>query len=115
YKPAGVTVSEAGVPVATGTALRTYVESSGPPSGNIQSGIAVASVAGATTVTFELTDLKGAAVPGVQPVSLTLPGSGQAARFLSDIFPNLPVPFKGVLRITATPSTGVSVVGLRTR
>ncbi len=116
YKPAGVTVSEAGVPVVMGTAIRTYVESSSPQSGNIQSGIAVATVSGnATTAVFEITDLNGTPVDGIAPVSLTLPSLGQTAKFLGDIFPKLPAPFKGVLRITATPSPGVSVVGLRTR
>ncbi len=43
-----------------------------------------------------------------------LPGSGQTAKFLSDIFPSLGRPFQGVLRITTT-SSGLSVVGLRTR
>src|SRR5207302_1095796 len=37
-----------------------------------------------------------------------------SAKFLNDIFPSLPNPFKGVLRITTT-SSGLSVVGLRTR
>ena len=95
----GVTVSLAGVSVTTGTVLRMYVESSGisGQSGNIQSGVAIANTP------F-----------GAVPVSITLPSAGQTARFVSDIFPNLPNPFKGVLRISTTSST-ISVVGLRTR
>jgi len=115
YKPAGITVSEAGVPITSGSAFRVYVESSGVTQGNIESGIAVANTSSAaTSVTFDLTDLTGAAVSGISPVSITLPGFGQTAKFLNDIFPSLPIPFKGVLRITTT-SSGLSVVGLRTR
>src|SRR6185369_6916487 len=39
----------------------------------------------------------------------------QTAKFLSDLFPSLPSPFKGVLRISTNPATSISVVGLRTR
>jgi hypothetical protein len=116
YKPAAVTVSEAGVPVASATAFRSYVESSGAAGrpGSIATGVAVANTSSAaTTVTFDMTDLKGASV-GVSPVSINLPASGQTARFLADIFTSLPSPLKGVLRITTTGS-GISVVGLRTR
>jgi hypothetical protein len=116
-KPGGVTVSEAGVPVTSGTAFRTYVEYSGVPgqSGNINSGIAVANLSAASaTVTFDITDLTGTSVSGIAPVMIQLPGNGQVAKFLSDIFPSLPKPLKGILRITTT-STGLSVVGLRTQ
>ena len=113
YRPAGITLTEAGVPVTNGTAFRLYVESTGTigQSGNIQTGIAVASSAGAF-VTFDVTDLNGASV-GLSPVLLTLPPSGQTAQFLSQLFPSLPSPFKGIVRITTTASA--SVVGLRAR
>jgi len=42
------------------------------------------------------------------------PANGQVAKFLSDLFPNLPQPFVGVLRIS-TSSSGLAVVGLLTR
>jgi len=92
------------------------VESAGPTgqSGNIQTGIAVANTSSSSaSVTFDITDLNGASV-GISPFTLTLPGSGQTAKFLSDIFPSLPDPFKGVVRITTTGS-GIAVVGLRAR
>jgi hypothetical protein len=117
YKPGQVTVSEAGVPVTAGTALRMYVESAGTSGkpGNIQSGVAVANISSSNaTVTFEVTQLDGTPLRGFIPVSINLAGGGQASKFLSDIFPTLPNPFKGVLRISTT-SSGVSVVGLRTR
>ena len=116
YRPAGITVTEAGVPVTSGNAFRLYVESAGTTgqSGSIQTGIAIANTsASSASVTFEITDLKGASV-GISPFTLTLPGSGQTAKFLSDIFPSLPNPFKGVVRIT-TPGSGIAVVGLRAR
>lgn len=113
YRTAGITVSQAGLTVTTGTAFRTYAESSFAE--NIESGIAVANLSSAsTTVTFSLSDLNGAPIAGSLPVTVPLSGNGQTAKFLGDIFPGLPRPFKGVLRIT-TPSSGISVVGLRSR
>ena len=61
-----------------------------------------------------MTDLTGAPVPGIVPITVPLAGFGQTAKYLSDIFPSLPNPFKGVVRITTT-SSGLSVVGLRVR
>lgn len=117
YKPADVTVSEAGVPVTTGGLLRLYVESSS--AGNIESGIAIANLAPtANTVTLSVTDLTGVGVSGVAGATVLLPAGGQTAKFLHDLFPRLPNPFKGVVRIGATPGTGpssLSVAGLRTR
>jgi len=113
-RPSGITVCEAGVTVTTARALRMYVESSGQP-GNVQSGIAVANASSSlATVTFELTQLDGSPVAGVRPGFIILAGSGQTSKFLGELFPTLPNPFKGILRI-ATTSSAVSVVGLRTR
>jgi hypothetical protein len=110
YKPGSVTVSEAGVPVNSGTALRSYVETA--QTGNIATGLAIANIStAAETVTLELSDLNGASVGSA---SVNLPASGQTAKFLSELFPSLPATFKGVLRIT-TAGSGISVVGLRTR
>jgi hypothetical protein len=80
--------------------------------GSIQTGVAIAN--GATnlsTVNLELFNHDGTSAA---TSTVTVPGSGQVARFLSDLFPNLPQPFQGVLRIS-TNSSGLSVVGLRTR
>jgi hypothetical protein len=113
----GITVSQAGVPITSGTAFRVYVESTGVLGkiGNINSGIAVANTSSAAgNVTFDVTDLTGGSISGIAPVTISLAANGQTAKFLSDIFPSLPSPFKGILRITTT-SAGLSVVGLRTR
>src|SRR5262245_5035565 len=117
YKPLGVVVSEAGVPTLSGTAFRTYVESSGTDGqpGNIQSGIAVANNgAAAASVTFELTNLDSSTSGLPAPVTISVPASGHAAKFLAQIFPSVPNPFRGVLRVSTT-AAGVSVVGLRAR
>src|SRR5207245_5031373 len=74
YRQAGVTVTEAGVPVASGTAFRLYVESAGTPgqSGNIQTGIAVANTSSSpASVTFEITDLNGSSVSCGSPATVT--------------------------------------------
>lgn len=115
YKPAGVTVAEAGVPSIQGTAFRMYVEASGAlgAMGSIQSGIAVANPAtSSATVNLELFRLDGtsAGLTG----SLSVPGSGQAGKFLNELFPALTLPFQGVLRISTT-SPAIAVVGLRAR
>ena len=116
FTSGGVTVSEAGVPAQTaGSAFRVYVEASGS-SGQVslvRSGVAIANTSSnATTAVFELTDLDGTSTG--QTGSLLVPGSGQVAKFIDEIFPSLPTPFSGVLRVTST-STDVAVVGLRGR
>ncbi len=114
YAPDGKTVSEAGVPaLPKGTAFRTYVEASGTPgqAGSIRSGLAITNTAyTSNTVTLEVTRLDGSLA--VAPETLSLPPSGQIARFIDDIF-TLPGNFAGVLRVTSTGD--VAVVGLRLR
>ena len=115
FTPGGKTVSEAGVPaLPAGSAFRVYVESSGTsePIGSIRTGLAITNAAGtANTVTLEVTNLDGTlAAP---PDTLTLPPSGQVARYIDDFFDSLPPNFSGVLRITST--SDVALVGLRLR
>jgi TonB family protein len=90
-----------------------YVLTSGSPgaAGAKQTGIAFANLSpNPSTVTFKLTSLAGS---NLASATLTLPGNGQSANFLSDIFGSqMPAsPFQGILRISAS-SPGVSVVGL---
>ncbi|TMB64175.1 MAG: hypothetical protein E6J54_28685 [Deltaproteobacteria bacterium] len=119
YKPTGVIVAEAGVPLTSGTAFRLYVESAGTPfqPGSIQSGIAVANTSPSSVpVTFDITDLNGSPVAGISPHSETLLPSGHIGKFLGQFFPSLPNSFKGVLRVTSDPNgPPISVTGLRTR
>jgi hypothetical protein len=113
YAIPGVTVTEAGVSVTSGTALRMYVESSGATvqSGSIVSGVAIANLSSSlVNATIEIMELDGStAAPNV---AISLPASGQTSKLLSDLFPSLRDPFKGVLRISA-PAPGLSVAGLR--
>lgn len=115
YKPAGITVSEAGVPGIQGSAFRMYAEETATGGiGAIQTGLAIANLdSSAATVNLELTDLTGASTGQVGTV--TVPGNGQVAKFLHELFPGLSFPFKGVLRITGGGAAGLSVVGLRGR
>ena len=114
YAPAGKTLSEAGVPaLPKGSAFRVYAEASGMPGqmGSINTGLAITNVAQASnTVTLEVTNLDGSLAAA--PETLTLPPSGQVARFLNDIF-SLPDNFSGVLRVTSTAD--VAIVALRLR
>jgi len=109
----GITVTEAGVPSVSGSALRVYVESSGTLGaiGSIQSGLAIAnSSSSSVQVNFDLRGLDGSELA---TSSLTIPANQQISKFLTEIFGSLPA-LKGVLRIT-TSGPGVSVVGLRGR
>ena len=113
FKPGQFTVAEAGVPLLEpATAVRMYAESAPP----IQTGVAVANQSSSpATVTFELTTLAGVST-GLTGTA-TIPGDGQIAKFLDQIsgFEALTTPFQGVLRITTTSTSGVSIVGLRSR
>ena len=115
FTSAGKTLLEAGVPaLATGSAFRVYVESSGTPEqiGSIRTGLAITNAAAAVnTVTLEVTNLDGTlAAP---PEMRSLPPSGQVARFIDELFDSLPPDFSGVLRVTSTAD--VAIVGLRLR
>jgi sugar lactone lactonase YvrE len=118
YKPRGtVTVSQAGVPSTSGTAFRIYAESSGSNGqpGTIQSGIAIANdTSTPATVTLELTNLDGSSSGLPVPTSQSVPPFGHFSEFLLQAFPDLPNPFKGVLRVSSI-SAGISVVGLHSR
>ena len=115
FTTGGKTVSEVGVNALTaGSAFRLYAESSGTPNqaGSIQTGLAITNAADTDNmVTLEVTGLDGILVAA--PVTLTLPPSGQVARFLDEIFDSLPGDFSGVLRVTSTAD--VAIVGLRLR
>ncbi len=122
YERGGVTVSEAGVPATDpGAAFRVYVETSGTPGqpDAVRSGIALTNTSGtAAAVTLELTALDGTSTG--PSASLTIPASGQVARFIDQIFPALTPPFSGILRIASTPRTpfdsrarNLAVIGLR--
>jgi hypothetical protein len=109
----GVTVSEASVPIdKQASALRIYAESSGNlgTAGSFQTGISVVNPSpNPTLVNLDLTESDGTTT--TLSGSVTIPAGGQIARFLSELIPNLPDTFKGVVRISA--ATPISAVGLR--
>jgi hypothetical protein len=95
-----------------------YAELSGTPGqiGSIQTGVAIANPGTATaSVVFELSTLSGAST-GLTG-SLSIPAGGQKGVFLSQIpgFSALTTPFRGVLRVSAPSSQGISVIGIRGR
>lgn len=110
----GGTVFEAGVPaLPKGSAFRVYVEASGTPEaiGSVRSGVAITDTSGTSnTVTLELTNLDGSIA--VASDTLSVPPSGQVARFIDELF-TVPDGFSGVLRVTST--SDIAVVGLRAR
>jgi hypothetical protein len=108
-----VTVSETAVSPAAATALRTYVEVSGTSGaiGSINSGLALGNTTTTpVTVSVGLTDLNG---NGLASTSLVVPAGGQVAKFLNEIFPNVAVPLKGILRVTA--NSPIALAALRGR
>ena len=79
--------------------------------GSISTGLAITNVADTSnTVTLEVTHLDGSLAAAPEP--LTLPPSGQVARFLNEIF-SLPDNFSGVLRVTS--AADIAIVALRLR
>jgi len=119
YKTSGVVVTEAGVPgIQASSAFRLFVENAGRSGevGSLRTGVAIANPGTvAADVRLELTDSTGNAVGPVAMLSLN--PNGQVSLFTDQIagFENLPVPFQGVLRVTTTAASGISVVGLRGR
>ncbi|HEY3132412.1 MAG TPA: BACON domain-containing carbohydrate-binding protein [Acidobacteriota bacterium] len=115
-KNAGVTVTEASVPLLRPeAAFRMYAEVSSQPD-SIRTGVAIANPSpGAADVNFELTTLSGGSL-GLTG-KLVVPGTGQTAVFLDQIpgFESLPVPFQGLLRLSTSSPQGISVIGLRGR
>jgi hypothetical protein len=115
FKAGGITTTQAGVPSNSGTAFRLYVEATpglGSTPGAFSSGIAIAN-SGASDLSVSV-EVTSAADGSVSTTTLPVPALGIRARFLQEIFPNLTLPFQGVMRISS-PSSAISVVGLRIR
>lgn len=111
----GVTVSQTTVQAQTpGTAFRSYVEmrEATTETDRLQSAIAIAnSSAAAATVNFELFTLNGTNTN--QTAIVNIAPFGHVSAFVRDLFPNIEMPFQGVLRMTSFSS--IAVVALRTR
>ena len=113
FRRNGVTVTEASVEaVQPATAVRTW----GVLTDSIQSGIAIANPASSSiTVSVDVFNVSGTST-GISG-TLTIPGAGQVATFLSQIpgLERMTSPFEGILRISTSSSSGVAVAGLRGR
>jgi hypothetical protein len=112
FRSNGFTVSEAGIPVLSAArAFRMYAEVFSS-AGLIESGLAVANPSpSAVTVSLALVGMNGSSP--VAPVTVTVPGNGQLARFIRQLFPALTGNFRGFLRVTA--DSPVTVIGVRGR
>jgi hypothetical protein len=112
----GTLVSETGISAApVGSVFRMYAESAGVNGqiGSIQSGLAIANPLPVDTlVTVEVTGLDGL-TSGAASATISLPGNGQTAKFLNELFPTLASPFRGIVKLTA--ATPLSVAALRGR
>ena len=98
-------IGEAGVPPATPLLRQVILVAK-----HHDTGIAIANPGASTsTITFELLDANGVTI--APAVNRTLAGMNHTALFVSQLFPSLPLPFKGVLRISS-PSL-ISMTGLR--
>jgi hypothetical protein len=105
-----VTATEVAAVATTGSVLRTYVEAVGSVSDELGTVVAVANAsANPGLVTFELTDLTGNSL--APAASIDIPGNGQISDELEDLFQNLPIDVRGVLRISST--TTVSAMNIR--
>jgi hypothetical protein len=115
YAKHGSTVAMVGISaLPEAKTLRMYVESSnvfGQPDSTQSILSASNASSSASVVRFEISSLDGTAT-GLF-TSVEIPAGGQMTRLLSDLFPKLGSPFKGVLRVSA--SSPVSLAGLRVR
>jgi hypothetical protein len=103
YRRQGVTVTAASVPaLQPATSFRLYVESAGAPNslGSLQTSIALANPSlNELQVYLELRTLDGAQTGLIKVV--TLPPKGQLSRFVGEFFPDLPLNFRGIMRLSS--------------
>jgi hypothetical protein len=113
YQNGTTTVSTASVVALPGAnAVRMYAESSGTfgQQQSIQTALSIANRSSSrVTAQVELYNLDG--TPAGSSTTVSVPAGGQIARFVSELFPQLPSPFRGAVRVTA-PSPLVAA-GLR--
>ena len=100
--------------------LRLYVESAGDfdnvEIGSKRTAFAVANPTDQPVrVKLDLTGIDG--TPTGRTATVMVPAKGEIANYVNNVpgFENLPVPFQGILRITALDGPGVTSVGLRAK
>jgi hypothetical protein len=111
-----VMITEATTSAETASsAFRLYAEAVLAPgqTGSIQTALAMSNPSATpATVTLELWTPAGTAT-GFNTIA-TIPAFGQVAGFFSDIFPAVPLPFRGLIRVTAATSQ-IVLSAFRTR
>ena len=112
YAPAGVTVTETGVPSIEGSSFLSYVEATVTPPDQTSSGIAIANPSDQPTKVF-LSLANSLGEPFGYSAQIALGPREQAAKFLPELFPTLQLPFTGVMHISSNSS--ISIAGLRGR
>ena len=112
FRNNGTILSETSFSAApTGTAFRTYVESTTSPE-IANSTVAFANPTAATNVvTFQFLQLDGTPVGAA--TSIALPAGSQMSRFVRELYSGLPEQFVGQLRVTS--SAPIAVTAFRTK
>ncbi len=111
YHNNGITVSTSSLSAALpAVAMKTYVESSSVfgQAGSVGSMVTISNPGGTrATVQMNLMNLNGTST-GLS-TSADIPAGGQISKLVTDLFPQLPSPFRGVMRMTAvTPVIAAS-------
>jgi hypothetical protein len=97
-----------------GSAFRTYVEASGVPGqiGAIRSGVSLLNASNvAGTVHLSLYNLDG--TPSGLSFSASLPSNGMLYQLIDQFLPQMPIPFRGILRVTSTVPMVVNALRVR--
>jgi hypothetical protein len=99
YTPAGILVTETGIPSAVPTThARLYIDKSG----SHDTGVALANPgASALSVTMQVFKADGTSA-GIAPGTVNISGSGHSAKFIGELVSGLPAGFTGVLDLTAS-------------
>jgi hypothetical protein len=116
FSNGSATLSEAGVPVLNpGQAFRMFEIEAGSYPGQLQTGLALTNPSSTdpATVTLDLSNSAGDSTGMTS--TFTIPPLGHTAAFVKQFpgFESIPYPFRGVLRISTTSSSGIAVIGLR--
>jgi trimeric autotransporter adhesin len=99
YNPANVLITESGVPSASGTThARIYVDLSG----NHNTGLAIANIGGASSITLNVYQADGVTPAGTSNGPLSLAAYGHDAKFAGQFITGLPDGFTGLLDVSST-------------
>src|SRR5207249_3662944 len=111
YSPAGILVTESGVPSAIPTTnARIYVDKSG----GHDTGLAIANPVDSTnSIVLQAFENNGSTTAGNGQAVLSIPSNGHSGRFVGQLIGGLPNGFRGVVRISsASPFVALTVRSL---